>query len=49
MYKKIRILLILTLLCSILLSIPAYAVGDGNIDGGGGDMGQGTGQNKWRA
>ena len=47
MYKKFRILLILTLLCSILLSIPAYAVGDGNIDGGGGDMGQGTGQNKW--
>ena len=47
MYKKFRILLILTLLCSILLFIPAYAVGDGNIDGGGGDMGQGTGQNKW--
>lgn len=47
MYKKFRILLILTLLCSIFLSNPAYAVGDGNIDNGGGNMGQGTGQNKW--
>ena len=47
MHKKFRILLIFTLICSILFTIPAYAVGDGNVDGGGGNMGQGNSQNKW--
>ena len=42
----------LTLLCSLCLSIclfssSALANGNGNIDGGGGDMGQGTSSNKW--
>ena len=39
--------MVLLFLCSLLFSIPAYAIGDGNIDGGGGGMGQGSSQNKW--
>lgn len=42
---------ILALFLSVLLmlgiSIPAYATGDGNIDGGGGNMGHGTSTNYW--
>lgn len=47
MKKKISLLMVLLFLCSLLFSIPAYAIGDGNIDGGGGGMGQGNSQNKW--
>ena len=47
MKKKISLLTVLLLLCSLLFAIPAYAIGEGNIDGGGGGMGQGTSQNKW--
>lgn len=40
--------LLSALLClAMLFSVPAYAAGDPNIDGGGGDMGQGTSQNSW--
>lgn len=45
--KKISLLIILLLLCSLVFAAPVYAIGDGNIDGGGGGMGQGTSQNKW--
>ncbi len=42
---------ILSLLLAFLLltatAIPAYAVGDGNIDGGGGGMGDGSSTNYW--
>lgn len=42
---------ILALLLSIVLmlgiSVPAYATGDENIDGGGGNMGHGTSTNYW--
>lgn len=42
---------ILALLLSIVLmlgiTVPAYATGDGNIDGGGGNMGDGTSTNYW--
>ncbi|WP_101908600.1 hypothetical protein [Marasmitruncus massiliensis] len=41
------IILVLILLCSSLFSVPAYAIGDGNMDGGGGGMGEGTDQNSW--
>ena len=44
---KISSLLVLTLLVSLLFALPAYAVGEGNMDGGGGSMGQGTSQNYW--
>ena len=42
---------ILTLLLSVVmllsLAVPAYATGDGNIDGGGGSMGDGTSTDYW--
>lgn len=44
MKKLICALLLLAMLFS--LALPAYAA-DPNIDGGGGGMGQGTGQNSW--
>ena len=47
MKKKISWFMVLLLLCSLLFAIPVYAIGDGNIDNGGGGMGQGTSQNKW--
>lgn len=37
----------IVLLSILLLSSNAYAIGDGNIDSGGGSMSQGTNQNKW--
>lgn len=40
-------LLVLTLLLTSCFSSVAYAAGDGNIDGGGGGMGNGTNQNFW--
>ena len=39
------LVLLLSLLFSGLLVVPALAVGDGNLDGGGGNMGGGTGSN----
>lgn len=39
--------LVVSLLCLMFPAANAYAVGEGNIDGGGGSMGQGTSQNKW--
>ena len=42
-YIKLGIIIIL---CT-LLPMKVYAIGDGNIDGGGGSMSQGTNQNKW--
>ena len=35
------------LVCLLLFPSTAYAVGEGNIDSGGGGMGQGTNQNSW--
>lgn len=35
------------LLCVLVPSFSAYAAGEGNMDGGGGGMGQGTSQNNW--
>lgn len=46
MKQKISVLLVLTILCSLLFAVPVYAVGEGNVDNGGG-MGQGTSQNSW--
>ena len=40
-------LLLMALLFLVALPNTSYAVGDGNLDGGGGGMGQGTSQNKW--
>ena len=38
---------LIVLVSIVLLSGNAYAIGDGNIDSGGGSMSQGTNQNKW--
>lgn len=45
--QKISIFFVLVLLSCLLFALPAYAVGEGNIDNGGGSMGQGTSQNSW--
>lgn len=49
MKQKISMLLVLVIICSLLFAVPAYAVGEGNVDGGGGSMGQGTSQNFWNS
>ena len=38
---------LLAVIFCVFISCNAYAIGDGNIDSGGGDMSQGTNQNKW--
>lgn len=47
MKRKCSQFLLAALLLMFLFSIPAYAVGEGNLDGGGGSMGQGTSLNSW--
>ena len=47
MKRKLSFFLILVLLCSTMIGLPVFAVGEGNIDGGGGSMGHGTSQNSW--
>lgn len=42
-----RCLLAVALLIFMLPCLPAYAIGEGNVDNGGGEMGQGTSSNKW--
>ena len=39
--------LLLALVIAISAAVPAYATGDGNFDGGGGSMGDGTKTNYW--
>lgn len=45
--KRFLTMLLAAILCFSLSGVPAYAIGEGNIDGGGGNMGQGTSQNFW--
>jgi hypothetical protein len=47
MKRLIGILLVLVLMLTTLFSTTAYADGDGNIDHGGGDIGNGTGESFW--
>ena len=47
MKQKKYVFFTVSILLSLILSIQVYAVGDGNLDGGGGSMGQGTIQNSW--
>lgn len=46
MRKKI-LALCMAFVVAVCISVPAFAVGDGNIDGGGGGMGSGTSTNVW--
>ena len=47
MRMKRIISLLLALVIAISAAVPAYATGDGNFDGGGGSMGDGTKTNYW--
>lgn len=47
MKKGIISFILITMLLNSILPFSVFAVGDGNIDSGGGDMGSGTSQNKW--
>lgn len=47
MKKKMRIILLVVMLLSLMVQTNVFAVGDGNIDNGGGGMGQGTNTNVW--
>lgn len=47
MKRRYSLILVSALLLSMLFPASAYAVGEGNLDGGGGSMGQGTSLNSW--
>lgn len=47
MKKILKILMLFLMVFSLVIPISAFAVGDGNIDSGGGGMGSGTNDNKW--
>lgn len=47
MKRRYSLILVSALLLSMLFPVSAYAVGEGNLDGGGGSMGQGTSLNSW--
>ncbi len=47
MKRLFSILFSITLMLCLFSPISVYAVGDGNVDGGGGDMGSGTNTNTW--
>ncbi|MCI7380773.1 MAG: hypothetical protein SPI21_03090 [Hungatella hathewayi] len=47
MKKRKDMLMLFCFIISLILSQVAYAIGDGNIDSGGGEMADGTSQNKW--
>ena len=40
-------ILLFTLLLTLVYPVQVFAAGDGNMDGGGSEMGQGTAQNFW--
>ncbi len=42
-----KLLMLILMIFSLMIPMTAFAVGDGNIDSGGGDMGSGTSDNKW--
>ena len=45
--KRILSILLITLLVTMFLPMTAFAIGDGNVDGGGGGMGDGTSTDYW--
>ena len=45
--RRIYMLLAMVFFCSLMFAHPVYAVGEGNIDSGGGGMGQGSSENVW--
>jgi hypothetical protein len=47
MKKILKIILVVVILFNWIVPTTVFAVGDGNIDSGGGGMGQGTSSNSW--
>ena len=47
MKRIISLFLAFVLMISVFLPMNAYAIGDGNVDGGGGGMGDGTNTDFW--
>ena len=47
MKKILKVFMIMVLIFSLMMPVSVFAIGDGNIDSGGGDMGSGTSDNKW--
>lgn len=47
MMKKSKIAFVILMLISLMVPLNVFAVGDGNIDSGGGGMGNGTSRNAW--
>lgn len=47
MKRIIKVFILISVLCSLMLPTIVFAVGDGNIDSGGGGMRKGTGNNIW--
>ena len=47
MIRKVSLLMSLIIFTIYIFCVPVYALGDGNIDNGGGGMGQGTSNNFW--
>jgi len=47
MKQIFKTLMIFTIIFSLMMPITVFAVGDGNIDSGGGGMGDGTSTDKW--
>jgi len=47
MKKFIKVCMVFTILLSLMLQTNVFAVGDGNVDSGGSDMGSGTSTNAW--
>ena len=47
MKRVISLFLAFVLMISVFLPMNAYAIGDGNVDGGGGGMGDGTNTDFW--
>ncbi|HHX12287.1 MAG TPA: hypothetical protein GX731_05655, partial [Clostridiales bacterium] len=47
MKQILKTLMIFTMIFSLIMPITVFAIGDGNIDSGGGGMGDGTSTDKW--
>lgn len=47
MKRLFKVVILSTMLCSLIITTKVFAVGDGNIDSGGGGLGQGDSNNRW--
>lgn len=47
MRRRIIFFMVVLVIFNFIIPLYVFAIGDGNIDSGGGDMGSGTSENKW--